>query len=75
TRHKGRLDLLVEAEEHLYLMEFKLNEPIENAIEQIKNREYAAAYKNSSKTVHLVGISFSKEERNVEDWSVEIWER
>ncbi|MEM9849508.1 MAG: AAA family ATPase, partial [Bacteroidota bacterium] len=45
TRHKGRLDLLVEAEEHLYLMEFKLNEPIENAIEQIKNREYAAAYK------------------------------
>ncbi|MEM9886769.1 MAG: AAA family ATPase [Bacteroidota bacterium] len=74
TKHKGRLDLLVETDEHLYLMEFKLNESIENAIEQIKNREYAAAYKNSPRTVHLVGISFSKEERNVEDWRVEVWE-
>ncbi|MEM9887478.1 MAG: AAA family ATPase [Bacteroidota bacterium] len=75
TKHKGRLDLLVETEDYLYLMEFKLNEPIENAIEQIKNRAYAAAYKNSPKQVRLVGISFSKEERNVEDWRVEIWER
>ncbi|MEM9886569.1 MAG: ATP-binding protein [Bacteroidota bacterium] len=75
TKHKGRLDLLVETDNHLYLMEFKLDKSIENAIEQIKSREYAAAYKNSSKTVHLVGISFSKEERNVEDWRVEIWER
>ncbi|MEM0991931.1 MAG: ATP-binding protein [Bacteroidota bacterium] len=75
TRHKGRLDLLVETDDYLYLMEFKLNEPIKNAIEQIKNRAYAAAYKNSPKQVQLVGISFSKEERNVEDWSVEIWER
>ncbi|MEM6696961.1 MAG: ATP-binding protein [Bacteroidota bacterium] len=73
TKHKGRLDLLVETDDHLYLMEFKLDEPIENAIEQIKTRQYAAAYKNSSKTVHLVGIGFSKEERNVEDWEVEIW--
>ncbi|MEM0992798.1 MAG: AAA family ATPase [Bacteroidota bacterium] len=75
TKHKGRLDLLVETEARLYLMEFKLNEPIENAIEQIKNRAYAAAYKNSAKTVYLVGISFSKAERNLEDWEVEVWER
>ncbi|MEM8524838.1 MAG: ATP-binding protein [Bacteroidota bacterium] len=74
TKHKGRLDLLVETDDHLYLMEFKLDQPIENAIEQIRNRQYAAAYKNSSKTIHLVGIGFSKEERNVEDWEEEIWE-
>lgn len=75
TKHKGRLDLLVESEEHLYLMEFKLNEPIENAIAQIKNRDYAAAYRNSPKTVHLVGITFSQSERNVSDWQAEIWRR
>ncbi|MEM8524381.1 MAG: AAA family ATPase [Bacteroidota bacterium] len=75
TKHKGRLDLLVETEDYLYLMEFKLDEPIENAITQIKNREYAAAYKNASKPVYLVGISFSKTERNVEAWDVELWEQ
>ena len=75
TKHKGRLDLLVETEDYLYIMEFKLDEPVKNAIQQIKNRQYATAYKNSPKTVYLVGISFSKEDRNVEAWEVEIWER
>lgn len=75
TKHKGRLDLLVETEEYLYIMEFKLEEPVKNAIAQIKNRQYAAAYKNSPKTVYLVGIGFSKDERNVEDWEMEVWER
>lgn len=66
TKHKGRLDLLAETDDFLYLMEFKLDEPAENAIQQIKDREYAAAYKNMPKTVFLVGISFSREERNVQ---------
>ncbi len=74
TKHKGRLDLLAETEDFLYLMEFKLEEPAKDAIQQIKDRKYAASYKNSPKTVYLVGIGFSKEERNVETWEAEIWE-
>lgn len=75
TKHQGRLDLLVETDDFLYLMEFKLDEPVQNAIQQIKDRKYAAAYKNSPKTVYLVGIGFSKEERNVEAWEAKIWKR
>lgn len=75
AKHKGRLDLLVEVDDFLYLMEFKLDEPAKNAIQQIKDRKYAAAYKNSPKTIYLVGIGFSKKERNVESWEAEIWER
>ncbi len=75
TKHKGRLDLTVETEKFLYLMEFKLDEPAENAIEQIKNRDYVKPYANSTKTIYLVGIGFSKVERNVAAWEAEIWER
>ena len=75
TKHKGRLDLTVETEKNLYLMEFKLDEPAENAIKQIKNREYLKSYANSRKTIYLVGIGFSKTERNVAVWEAEIWER
>lgn len=75
TKYKGRLDLLLETEKFLYLMEFKLDEPAKDAIVQIKKRKYAAAYRNSPKTVYLVGIGFSKEERNVESWEAEIWDR
>lgn len=64
---------MAETDDFLYLMEFKLDEPAENAIQQIKDREYAAAYKNTPKTIFLVGIGFSREERNVQSWQVEIW--
>jgi hypothetical protein len=73
TKHKGRLDLIAESEGFIYLMEFKLDEKATNAMEQIKNRKYAAAYKNATKTVFLVGVNFSKEERNVEDWEWEVF--
>jgi len=75
TKHKGRLDLSVETDDFLYIMEFKLDEPAENAIEQIKNRDYIKSYINSPKKIYLVGISFSKTERNVATWKSEIWER
>lgn len=71
--NKGRIDLIAEVKDFVYLMEFKLDGTSENAIEQIKNREYAATYKNSTKKVFLVGVNFSKEERNVESWEVEEW--
>ncbi len=75
THHKGRLDLLIEADDYLYLMEFKLEEEVSDAIEQIKNREYLTPYFNSSKKIILVGISFGKAERNVKEWTAEEWNR
>ena len=56
-------------------MEFKLDGNSVDAIEQIKNKEYAAAYANSNKKIFLVGVNFSKEEKNVESWECEVWER
>ena len=75
TKHQGRLDLLVETDDFLYLMEFKLDASSDDAIAQIKSRKYAQSYKNTSKRVFLVGIGFSKEERNVDSWEVEEWKR
>jgi Holliday junction resolvase-like predicted endonuclease len=75
TKHKGRLDLIAQTEDYIYLMEFKLDGTSTDAIEQIKNQKYAAAYENSPKTVFLVGVNFSKEERNVESWESVTWER
>jgi hypothetical protein len=75
TKHKGRLDLIAQTDDFIYLMEFKLDGTSADAIEQIKNREYAAAYENSTKKIFLVGVNFSKEEKNVESWECEVWER
>lgn len=71
--NKGRIDLVAETSKFLYIMEFKLDEPAENAIAQIKSRDYLSKYSNHNKTAYLVGIGFSKEDRNVETWEVEEW--
>ena len=73
AHHKGRLDLLAETNNFVYLMEFKLDGTAEKALDQIKEKQYAAPYKNTPKTVFLVGINFSNEERNVENWKAEEW--
>ncbi|MGB0861611.1 MAG: AAA family ATPase [Saprospiraceae bacterium] len=75
TKHKGRLDLIAQTDQNIYLMEFKLDGTSTDAIAQIKSRKYAAAYENSPKKVFLVGVNFSKEERNVESFESVIWER
>lgn len=75
TKHQGRLDLLVETDDFLYLMEFKLDKPAVDAIAQIKSRQYLQAYTNSDKQILLVGIGFSQEEKNVVSWEVEKWKR
>ncbi|MEM8523110.1 MAG: AAA family ATPase [Bacteroidota bacterium] len=75
AKHQGRLDLVAETEDYLYLMEFKLEQPIENAIQQIKERDYAASYQNTAKNLILVGVNFSKATRSIEAWESEVWER
>lgn len=75
TKHQGRLDLIAETEDFIYLMEFKLDESAEDALQQIADRQYAAAYQNSTKTIFLIGVNFSKEERNIEEWKIEEWKR
>lgn len=75
SKHKGRLDAVLETEEFIYIMEFKLEETAATAIDQIKKQEYLNVYGNTVKKVLLVGIAFDREDRNVVDWVVEEWDR
>ncbi|MGB0929240.1 MAG: AAA family ATPase [Chitinophagales bacterium] len=73
SKHQGRIDAKIEVEDYLYVMEFKLDASVEKAIDQIKTQQYAEAFKNTSKQIVLVGISFSSQEYNVKDWEVDIF--
>ncbi len=75
AHYKGRIDLIAQTEDYLYIMEFKMDGSAQAALEQIKAGDYMAPYRNSKKRIFLVGINFSNEERNWEDWVVEEWMR
>ena len=69
--HDGRIDMVVDLPNDIYIVEFKLDRPASEAMEQIKGREYAGKYALSGKRVTLVGISFSAEKRTIVEELVE----
>ncbi|MBF0201709.1 MAG: ATP-binding protein [Desulfamplus sp.] len=69
---KGRIDLVVEFKDKIYIIEFKCDQKSDAAIDQIKNKNYADSYLQKGKTVHLMGINFDTKERNISDWKHEL---
>ncbi len=70
--HRGRLDLAVRLREAVFLIEFKVvDQPTGSAIAQLRARGYADKYRASGKAVHLIGVEFSRTERNIVAFDVE----
>ncbi|MDD9987217.1 MAG: PD-(D/E)XK nuclease domain-containing protein [Spirochaetaceae bacterium] len=63
----GRLDMAVRTGGHVYLFEFKVVEmtPPGSALAQLRERGYADKYRGRGEPIHLIGVEFSREKRNV----------
>ena len=63
----GRLDMAVRAGGQVYLFEFKVVElaPAGSALAQLQERDYAAKYRGEGQPIHLIGVEFSRDTRNV----------
>jgi len=72
TSH-GRLDMAVRFNGNVYLFEFKVVEmaPEGTAMAQLKERHYADKYRSPGQPIHLIGVEFSRETRNVVAFEVE----
>ena len=70
---RGRLDMAVPFGGQVYLFEFKTveREPDGRALAQLKERDYAAKYRHLGQPIHLIGVEFSRAERNVAAFAVE----
>ena len=68
--NEGRIDMTCETAAGIWLIEFKLDRPAEEALAQIDERNYAEKYDFAGKTVRKLGISFSSEQRTIVDVKV-----
>ncbi len=68
---RGRIDLVAEFADKIYIMEFKCNQSAEAAIKQIRKKGYAEKYKQGPKKIILMGINFSTEKRIPAEWKTE----
>ena len=69
----GRLDMAVLFNSHVYLFEFKVIEMASAgaAMAQLQERHYADKYRALGQPIYLIGVEFSKDERNVTAFDVE----
>ena len=67
---KGRIDLLIETMNKVFIIEFKCEQSARQSIKEIKNKGYAEIYKGKIFKIVLMGIHFSIEERNIKEWIV-----
>ena len=72
TSH-GRLDMAVLCGGNVHLFEFKMvkKDPDGSAIAQIKEKRYADKYRHLDAPIHLIGVEFSEEDRNLARFDVE----
>ena len=69
----GRLDMAVVFNDHVYLFEFKVVEltSARAALAQLQERRYADKYRGLNQPIYLIGVEFSKDERNIVAFDVE----
>ena len=65
TTNHGRIDLSIRFADRVYLLEFKVNELTGSgqALAQLKEKKYHEKYQG--KEIYLIGIEFSKADRNI----------
>ena len=68
---EGRIDLILQTDQFVYIMEFKLDGTAEEAIKQINDKHYAQAFNADKRKLYKIGINFSNKTRNIERWIVE----
>jgi hypothetical protein len=67
------MDMTVQFNDQVYIFEFKVVElvPEGRALQQIKDKGYADKFMALKQPVHLIGVEFSKDNRNIVGFEVE----
>ncbi len=71
--NQGRLDMAVTFDGRCYLFEFKVveDEATGDSLKQLKEKRYWEKYQGKCKKIWLIGVEFSKRERNIVSFEVE----
>ena len=69
---RGRSDIVISTNRDVYVIEMKVDERAVKAVEQIKEKGYYHRYINTRKTIHIIGLNFSSETRQITEKKEEI---
>jgi len=67
----GRMDVVIQTRDFVYVMELKVDESADVALQQIRDKGYASAFLHDSRKVFCIGVSFSRQTARIREWKIE----
>ena len=67
----GRMDIVMQTPEYVYILELKMDKTAEEALAQIEAKGYAKPFAGDSRRIFKIGINFSTATRRIDDWKLE----
>ena len=67
----GRIDVLIQTQDYVYVIELKLDGSVDEALKQIDDKGYAAPFAKDKRTLYKIGVNFSSEIRGIAEWKIE----
>ena len=64
----GSVDAVVKFQKNVFVIEAKLDKPVEEALKQIEEKKYYAPYLKSGLNIYKIGVVFGEKERNIIEW-------
>lgn len=70
TTSNGRIDLIIQTKEFIYIFELRVNADADVALRQIDEKGYARPFEGDSRKLFKIGVNFSTATRRIEDWKI-----
>ena len=65
----GRADIVAKHKRSIYIFELKVDEPVDKAFAQIREKKYAEPYLADGRPIWLIGLSFDSKTRHLVDFA------
>ena len=66
----GRMDIVMQTPEYVYILELKMDKTADEALAQIEAKGYAKPFAGDSRRIFKIGINFSTATRRIDDWKI-----
>ena len=66
----GRSDVVIKTKDFIYVLELKVDQSAEAALQQIEEKGYAAPYAADPRKLFRLGVNFSTKTKRVDEWRI-----
>ena len=66
----GRMDVVIQTLDYIYILELKVNQTAAAALQQIEDKGYAQPFASDPRPLFKIGINFQTDTKLIDDWEI-----